>query len=134
MGKHKKKKNSKKIADAVPDDVLDAAVVSIRKFRKITNEIAKLSTGQKLVGGLVLAAAGYFYLDQRKGHDEGKSWHAPKFDRPRLTPPDETSATEAPAEAPEKAAAPHKSRKTTRHKKPQSAAARKPAAADYDDM
>ena len=134
MGKHKKKKNSKKIADVVPDDMLDAAVLSVKKFRKITNEIAKLSTGQKLVGGLMLAAAGYFYLDQRKEHDEGRPRHTPKFDWPRLAEADVTSATEEAVEAPSKAPVPHKSRKPAKPKKPHSVAARKPAAADFDDM
>ena len=133
MGKHKKKKNSKKIADAVPDDVLDAAVVSIKKFRKITNEIAKLSAGQKLVGGLVLAAAGYFYLEQRKGNEETKPRQTPKFYWPRLPEANVTSATEEATGVPSKVAAPHKSRKTAKPKKPQSVAARKPAASDSED-
>ena len=59
MGKGKKK-NSKK--DLVPDNLLDAAAVSIKKFRKVTKQITKLSTGQKLVGGIVLVAAGLTYL------------------------------------------------------------------------
>ena len=59
MGKGKKK-NSKK--DQVSDNLLDAAAVSIKKFRKVTKQITKLSTGQKLVGGLALVAAGLTYL------------------------------------------------------------------------
>lgn len=59
MGKDKKK-NSKK--DTVSEDVLDVARLSLKRFRKVTKEIGKLSTGQKLVGGLVLAAAGLVYL------------------------------------------------------------------------
>jgi hypothetical protein len=55
-----KKKHSKK--DDVPDDLLDMAALSIKKFRKVTKEIGKLSTGQKIVGGLALAAAGLTYL------------------------------------------------------------------------
>ena len=55
-----KKKHSKK--DAASDDLLDLAHASIKKFRKVTREIGKLSTGQKLLGGLALAAAGLAYL------------------------------------------------------------------------
>jgi hypothetical protein len=55
-----KKKHSKK--DDVSDDLLDVAALSIKKFRKVTKEIGKLSTGQKIVGGLALAAAGLTYL------------------------------------------------------------------------
>lgn len=123
MGKHKKKKNSKKIADAVPDDVLDAAVVSIKKFRKITNEIAKLNTGQKLVGGLVLAAAGYFYLDQRKGSNS----LLPKFEWPKLDEEKDTSATEEEevAATPFRSVAPRKSQKSTKTGKTHGHAARK---------
>ncbi len=58
-----KKKHSKK--DAAPEDVLDLAHASLKKFRKVTREIGKLSTGQKLVGGLALAAAGLAYFAAR---------------------------------------------------------------------
>jgi hypothetical protein len=55
-----KKKHSKK--DDVSDDLLDVAAMSIKKFRKVTKEIGKLSTGQKIAGGIALAAAGLTYL------------------------------------------------------------------------
>ncbi|TGD81642.1 hypothetical protein [Hymenobacter wooponensis] len=117
MAKHKKKKHKKKGMDAVPDDVLDAAVLSIKKFRKVTNEIAKLSLGQKVVGGLVLAAAGLIYLDQRKGNDEEGSHSTPKFDWPKLAEAKVTSATEAKDDDDEEppiraATVPRKSRKS----------------------
>ena len=63
-----KKKHSKK--GAASEDVLDLAHASLKKFRKVTREIGKLSTGQKLVGGLALAAAGLAYLATRDSHDE----------------------------------------------------------------
>ena len=63
-----KKKHSKK--DAASADVLDLAHASLKKFRKVTREMGKLSTGQKLVGGLALAAAGLVYLAARDGNDE----------------------------------------------------------------
>lgn len=59
MGKGKKKHSKK---DDVADDILDVAAVSVRKFRKVTKEIHKLSTGQKIVGGLALLAAGLTYM------------------------------------------------------------------------
>lgn len=58
-----KKKHSKK--DEASEDILDLAHNSIKKFRKVTREIGKLSAGQKLVGGLALAAAGLAYLAAR---------------------------------------------------------------------
>ncbi|MBF9141807.1 hypothetical protein [Hymenobacter properus] len=59
MAKDKKKKHKK---DDVSEDILDVAALSIKKFRKVTKEIGKLSTGQKLVGGIALVAAGLAYL------------------------------------------------------------------------
>ena len=49
--------------------MLEVAAQSLKKFRKVTKEIAKLSTGQKLVGGLVIAAAGLAYLATRETND-----------------------------------------------------------------
>lgn len=63
-----KKKHSKK--DAASADLLDLAHASLKKFRKVTREIGKLSTGQKLVGGLALAAAGLAYLAARDSSDD----------------------------------------------------------------
>lgn len=62
------KKHSKK--DKASQDVLDIAHASVKKFRKVTREIGKLSTGQKVVGGLVLAAAGLVYLAASELDDE----------------------------------------------------------------
>ena len=59
MGKDKKKHSKK---DKASEDILDLAALSVKKFRKVTKEIGKLSTGQKLVGGLALVAAGLSYL------------------------------------------------------------------------
>lgn len=63
-----KKKHSKKAGAS--EDVLDLAHTSLKKFRKVTREIGKLSTGQKLVGGLALAAAGLAYIAARNSSDE----------------------------------------------------------------
>jgi len=67
MGKDKKKGSKK---DKTLGDVLDLAHASVKKFRKVTKEIAKLSPGQKLVGGLALAAAGLVYLASQQESDE----------------------------------------------------------------
>lgn len=61
MGKGKKKHSKN---DQVSDDLLDAAALSVKKFRKVTNQIQKLSTGQKIVGGIALLAAGLTYLSK----------------------------------------------------------------------
>lgn len=58
-----KKKHSKK--DGASDDILDLAHASVKKFRKVTREISKLSIGQKVVGGIALAAAGLAYFAAR---------------------------------------------------------------------
>ncbi|GAB3303124.1 hypothetical protein [Hymenobacter tenuis] len=133
MGKHKKKKHAKQVAAAVPDDVLDAAVLSIKKFRKVTNEIAKLSTGQKLVGGLVLAAAGLIYLDQRKGKPDATPHHAPKADWARLPEANTTFATEEVVAAAPRPTTSPKSHKSTKTGKGHSSATKK-TADDIDDF
>ncbi len=75
MGKSKKKKGKK---DDLSDDVLDAAALSIKKFRKVTKEVGKLSTGQKLVGGVALLAAGLTYLASRQGDEAAPAPARPK--------------------------------------------------------
>ena len=59
-----KKKHSKK--DKASANILDMAALSVKKFRKATREIGKLSTGQKVVGGLALVAVGLTYLAQQR--------------------------------------------------------------------
>ena len=66
-----KKKHSKK--NKVSDDILDIAALSVRKFRKVTREIGKLSTGQKIVGSLALLAAGLTYLVKSEDDEEPSS-------------------------------------------------------------
>jgi len=63
MGKDKKKHAKKDQASA---DILDVAHLSLKKFRKVTKEIGKLSTGQKLVGGAALLAVGLTYLARQQ--------------------------------------------------------------------
>lgn len=54
------KKNSKKGSKS--NDLLDGAARSLKKFRRVTKHLTRLSTGQKLVGGVALLAAGLTYL------------------------------------------------------------------------
>jgi hypothetical protein len=91
-----KKKHSKK--DEASDDILDLAHASVKKFRKVTREINKLSTGQKLLGGLALAAAGLAYLAAQE------DLTAPEPKPARVAPP-EAATEDALAPAP---AAPRK--------------------------
>jgi len=95
MGKDKKKHSKK---DKVSDDLLDVAAVSLKKFRKVTKEISKLSTGQKLVGGIALAAAGLAYLAAQETDESSAKDPAPDDDAP---------ASEAPA--------PRRTRKLHKH-------------------
>lgn len=62
-----KKKHAKK--DELSGDILDMAALSLKKFRKVTKQIGKLSTGQKVVGGIALLAAGLTYLAQQQTHE-----------------------------------------------------------------
>lgn len=101
-----KKKHSKK--DDLSENLLDAAALSVRKFRKVTKELGKLSTGQKLVGGLALVAAGLTYLATRPADAEVL------FSGAQLLPENQAnkSSKEAAEEgAKEFEAAPRKSRK-----------------------
>ena len=93
MAKHKKKKKSGK-KDPGSDDMFSAAAQSIKKFRKVTNEIGKLSTGQKLVGGLALVAAGLIYLEQRRSSGPATPPDHGRPARLRLLEAHLTSATE----------------------------------------
>lgn len=70
MGKGKKKHSVK---DQITDDVLDVAALSVRKFRKVTRELGKLSMGQKLVGSVALLAAGLTYLLKKQAEEEASS-------------------------------------------------------------
>lgn len=123
MAKNKKKKSKK---NDVSDDVLDTAALSIKKFRKVTNQLAKLSTGQKVAGGLALLAAGLIYLDQRKGDAS----LAPNLDWLRLgeakqTP--ETYAAEADDKEPLRPPVAGKGRRVAKPKKSHARHAKKPA-------
>lgn len=107
-----KKKHSKK--DKASGDILDAAAQSLKKFRKVTKQIGKLSTGQKLVGGLALAAAGLTYLAQQQSvPDDAPTPNAPLLLHAAKTP---SSAEEEGEATPTENAPPRRSRKAPKAK------------------
>lgn len=130
MAKHKKKHSKK---DDLSDDVLSSAALSIRKYRKVTDEIAKLSTGQKLVGGLLVLGAGYFYFNKLK--EEGADALVPGLGlllppaKPRRRPAPDDEEPERPSE-PE---APRKKHKGAKTGKAVGSFGRKPAASPDED-
>lgn len=69
--------------------MLEVAAQSLKKFRKVTKEIVKLGTSQKLVGGLAIAAAGLAYLATRETDDAPAGSDA-------KAPPDEAEVPVAP--------------------------------------
>ncbi len=106
-----KKKHSKK--DKASKSLLDAAAVSLKKFRKVTKQLSKLSTGQKLVGGVALLAAGLTYLANKQSTDG-----PPPTDAPDAAEPPEAGgghvADEETTVLAHTSATPRKSRKPTK--------------------
>lgn len=109
MGKDKKK-HSKKDKDQVSEGILDVAHLSVRKFRKVTKEIGRLSTGQKLVGGVALLAAGLTYLANRP--TEPASGKLPALTNESKETNDEQDPDELAAEVGEAPRKPQKPRKS----------------------
>ncbi len=65
-----RKKDPKK--DKQSDDLLDNAAKSLKKFRKVTKNMTSLTTGQKVVGGIALLAAGLTYLARQQASADAK--------------------------------------------------------------
>ncbi len=76
MGKGKKKHSKQ---DQVADDILDLAAISVKKFRKVTRQVGKLSTAQKVVGSIALLAAGLTYLAKQDFDIEKTASPAPRL-------------------------------------------------------
>ncbi|TGE21606.1 hypothetical protein E5K00_15110 [Hymenobacter aquaticus] len=135
MGKHKKKHSKK---DAASGSVLESAALSIRKYRRVTDELAKLSTGQKVLGGLLLLAAGYFYLGKltNEGQELLQSFQKParRLGKHKPAAPDDDDE-DAP-EAVETSASARKTAPRKNHKKSKHApgAFGRPPAATPDDV
>jgi hypothetical protein len=87
-----KKKHSKK--DKLSKDILDVATVSVKKFRKVTREISKLSMGQKVVGGVALLAVGLTYLAKSEAGGDKKSAAPPRPTPMLLTEAGVTTASD----------------------------------------
>ena len=56
MSKNKPKDSKKNKASG---DLLDSATLGLQQFRRFAKQVQKLSTTQKIVGGLAVLAAGY---------------------------------------------------------------------------
>ena len=66
-----KKKGSKKSKPS--KDLLDTASRTLKKFQRVSKLVGKLTTTQKVVGGLALAAAGLAYLASQAGGQDAAS-------------------------------------------------------------
>lgn len=135
MGKNKKKKHAK--SHGISDDLIDSTAMSIKRFRKITNEISKLSTGQKLVGSMALLAAGYLYYDKVKREGGQVTFRGLTIPLPRraTTVLPVTEEIEAEVLPVTKAETSRKSRKNGKAGKAPGSFGRKPAASpDADDF
>lgn len=110
----KKKKHSKK--DGISEDILDVAAMSLKKFRKVTKEISKLSTGQKIAAGIALAAAGLAYLAATDGNDSQPSEEPAAGKSAAKEAGKELSKAGDDAETETEAAAPRRNRKGAKTK------------------
>ena len=73
-----KPKGSKK--SKASDDLLDAATVGLQNFRRFAKQVNKLSTTQRVVGGLAVLAAGYALITNTSPNE------APALDEPAPMP------------------------------------------------
>lgn len=103
-----KKKHSKKGSQA--DDLLDEAAIALKKFRKVTKQIGKLSTGQKIVGGVALLAAGLTYVAKKQAEAGPSTDASPDAKAAEETLAKMTDEKEMPA--PPLRKTPHRSKKS----------------------
>ena len=115
MGKGKKKKSKK---DQPSEDLLVGAALSIKKFRQVTKQITKLSTGQKVVGGIALLAAGltYWATQSPSSSAEESPSAGSGPGAPQLALPAAGAAAASDAEPDHKPSAARKSRKHVKSK------------------
>ncbi|PJJ53274.1 hypothetical protein [Hymenobacter chitinivorans] len=111
-----KKKSAKKGKDKSAASPVEGAVKVLRKFRKTTRAVGKLSTGQKIVGGVALLAAGLTYLAKKHAEEEAANKARPGAEAAEaalasLAAPAEPRAV-PPAPAAEDAAGPREARLT----------------------
>ena len=133
MAKHKKNQSKK---DSVSDNLLDVTALSIKKYRKVAKEIAKLSPTQKLVGSFALLAAGYIYVNSMKnGNSEGGLLSELKAMFPQVVPSGKTplSVPKQDESALQRRVALHKSPKTSKTGGRTGAFGKKAAASPHDE-
>ncbi|MDF7814401.1 hypothetical protein [Hymenobacter sp. YC55] len=107
MAKDKKKHSKKGIQS---DDLLDEAAIALKKFRKVTKQIGKLSTGQKIVGGIALLAAGLTYVAKKQAEAGSATDASPDAKAAEQTLAKMTDEKETPA--PPFRKTPHRSKKS----------------------
>ncbi|MFC7671145.1 hypothetical protein ACFQT0_29920 [Hymenobacter humi] len=83
----KKPKGSKK--NKAYGDLLDTATLGLKKFRRFARQVNKLSSTQKVVGGLAVLAAGYAFITNSSPDESPAA--AP--DLGEATPPSATLST-----------------------------------------
>ena len=83
-------------------DLFDSATVELKRFRRFAKQVNRLSTTQKVVGGLALLAAGYaFFSTTALGGGAGKAPASDEPDTPdALAPPAAHAGSSAPPSAP----------------------------------
>lgn len=93
-----KKKDSKKSKDT--SDLLDTATLGLKKYRRFAKQVKKLSTAQKVVGGLALLAAGYaFVVNSSLGEDAAEAPAADEPDEPKALPAPHDSPGSGPSKS-----------------------------------
>ncbi|WP_201978068.1 hypothetical protein [Hymenobacter rubidus] len=95
MSKNKPKGSKKSRAS---NDLLDAATVGLQKFRRFAKQVNKLSTTQKLVGGLAALAAGYALITNTSPAET--STEVPALDEPASLAEAPPTTPVAPARTP----------------------------------
>ena len=101
MSKNKPKGSKKNKAS---DDLLDSATDGLRKFRRFAKQVNKLSTTQKIVGGLAVLAAGYALItttspDEAPTETAALNEPAPLPEAPPTTNPGTPARTPKPKRA-----------------------------------
>ena len=95
MSKNKPKRTKENKASG---DLLDAATVILRKFRRVAKQANKLSTTQKIVGGLAVLAGGYALINKIT-FDEAPV-KTPALNEPTPTKAPPTAGISTPAQIP----------------------------------
>ena len=84
MGKDKKKGSK---TNKPSQALLETAAYSLKRFRHFSKQVGKLSTTQKMVGGVALLAAGYAYLTHKSEAVDLPDQTVALANEPGLQPP-----------------------------------------------